>query len=129
MPVREECARTKANRPSRPVWYRRKASPPRQVRHNQLQGLRSRVSPLRGGSSTARRPSLALAESTSSFCLHPVLDVDHPVGCEPSLDERKDLNIACENYVKLRGVDWLPPGTVGPVARGDLDSLQSSTPE
>jgi hypothetical protein len=39
----------------------------------------------------------------------PVLDTDYGVGCEPSLDERIDLNITCENYVMLRGVDWSSP--------------------
>jgi len=31
------------------------------------------------------------------------------VGCEPSLDERIDLNITCENNVMLRGVDQSSP--------------------
>ena len=83
MPVREECARAKA-KPSRAILHRRKGDRPRQARHTQLQRLRSTALPLRGGSSTARRRSLALRESTSSFCLHPGLEMRW--GMEPRLE-------------------------------------------
>jgi hypothetical protein len=103
MPVR-----AKANRPSRAIRHRRKVARPRPVQHNQLQRLRSTVLPLRGGSSTARRTPLALAENTSSFCLHPLLGRPRR-GCEPSWDEKIDLNITCENYVMFRGVNQSSP--------------------
>jgi hypothetical protein len=41
--------------------------------------------------------------------MHLVLDILEGVGCEPSFDERRDLNIAFKNHMKLRGLDQAPP--------------------